>query len=261
MTNSLQGKVALITGGTAGIGEATVRYLSARGVKVVFTGSNQAAADAICAETGSIFVSHRVDDAEGWMRVTRTIQDRCGRLDIAFANAGMHMGDGTIEEITVAAWNGILGVNLTGPMLTCQHAIALMKSNPGGSSGSIILNSSMNGILALKDDVAYSTTKGALRLLAKSVALHCGKSGYRIRCNTIHPGIVDTPLIRGVVAGAPDPVAAQKLFDGIAPLGRVARADEIAAMVAYLGSDEAAFVTGAEFVIDGGATAGLPGVA
>lgn len=261
MTNSLQGKVALITGGTAGIGEATVRYLSARGVKVVFTGSNQAAADAICAETGSIFVSHRVDDADGWMGVTRTIQDRCGRLDIAFANAGTHSGDGTIEEIKLSAWNAILSVNLTGAMLTCQHAIAIMKNNPGGSSGSIVLNSSMNGIMALKDDVAYSTTKGAMRLLAKSVALHCGKSGYRIRCNTIHPGIVDTPLIRGVVANAADPVAAQKLFDSIAPLGRLAKSEEIAALVAYLGSDEAAFVTGAEFLIDGGATAGLPGVA
>jgi NAD(P)-dependent dehydrogenase (short-subunit alcohol dehydrogenase family) len=135
-----------------------------------------------------------------------------------------------------------------------------MKDNPGGSSGSIVLNSSMNGILALAGDVTYSTSKGALRLLAKSVAVHCAKSGYRIRCNTIHPGVVDTPLIRNVIAGAPDAAAARKLFDSIAPLGRIAASEEIAALVAYLGSDAAAFVTGAEFAIDGGATAGLPGV-
>lgn len=260
MTRQLEGKVALVTGGTAGIGEATVRQLAAQGAKLVFTGSNQEAARKIAAECAATFVAHHVDDVPGWARVMQVIREQHGRLDIAFANAGTHAGDGSIEDVSLEAWNRIVSVNLTGAMLTCQNSIALMKENPGGPCGSIVLNSSMNGILALAGDVTYSTTKGALRLLSKSVAVHCAKSGYKIRCNTIHPGIVDTPLIRSVIAGAPDPAAARKLFDSIAPLGRVARSEEVAALVAYLGSDAAAFISGSEISIDGGATAGLPGV-
>jgi NAD(P)-dependent dehydrogenase (short-subunit alcohol dehydrogenase family) len=256
----LHGKVALVTGGTSGIGEASVRHLAACGAKVVFTGSNEAAARKIAADTDGLFVPHRVDDAAGWSRVTKAIRERHGRLDIAFANAGTHAGDGHIEEVSLEAWNAIIAVNLTGAMLLSQHSIALMKSNPGGPCGSIVLNSSMNGMLALAGDVTYSTSKAALRLLAKSVAVHCAKAGYRIRCNTILPGIVDTPLIRGAMAGSPDPQAARALFNSVSPLGRMGTPEEIAGLVAYLGSDIAAFVTGAEILIDGGSTAGLPGV-
>jgi 3(or 17)beta-hydroxysteroid dehydrogenase len=259
MTHRFDGKVALITGGTSGIGEAAVRLFAERGAKVVFTGSNQAAAQKITAGTGAHFVAHQVDDVPGWARVMAEIKGKFGRLDAAFANAGINAGDGSIEDVSVEAWNKIISVNLTGAMLTCKHSIALMKANPGGSGGAIVINSSMNGILALAGDVTYSTTKGAMRLLMKSVALHCAKSGLKIRCNTIHPGLVDTPLIRGVIDGAPDPAMVRKLFEGIAPLGRMASSEEIAAMVCYLASDEASFVTGSEFGIDGGSTAGLPG--
>jgi NAD(P)-dependent dehydrogenase (short-subunit alcohol dehydrogenase family) len=260
MTSRLDGKVALVTGGTSGIGEATVRLLAANGASVVFTGSNQAAANRIRAESGARFVKHHVDDTAGWVAVVEAIRGLHGRLDIAFANAGTHVGDSSIEDLTLEAWNRIVSVNLTGAMLTCKHAIALMKANPGGPGGAIVLNSSVNGIFAHGGDVAYSTTKGALRLLMRSVAMHCAKAGYRIRCNTIHPGLVDTPSIRGAISGAADPAAARRMLEDIAPLGRMASSDEIAAMVAYLGSDAAAFVTGAEFVIDGGSTAGLPSV-
>ena len=260
MTRRLEGKVALVTGGTAGIGEATVLRLAQEGASVVFTGSNRELAAKVSAAGGGVFVPHHVDDVPGWKTVAETINSRFGRLDIVFANAGTNSGDGHIEELSLEAWNRIIAINLTGAMLACQYGIALMKSNPNGPSGSIILNSSVTGIQALPGDVTYCTTKGALRLLAKSVAVHCAKSGYKIRCNSIHPGIIDTPLMRGVAASTPDPAATRKFFDAIAPLGRMGTSEEVAGLVAYLASDDAAFVTGAELVIDGGSTAGFSGV-
>lgn len=257
MMGRLDGKVALVTGGTNGIGAATVRRLAKEGARVVFTGRKAEAARPIEAETDAIFVAHSIEDRGGWDRVMATIRDRCGRLDIAFANAGIEGGDTHIEGITTEAWDQIVEVNLTGPMLTAQHAVRMMKQNPGGSGGAIILNSSMNGILALAGNVGYSTTKGALRLLAKSVAMHCAVNGLNIRCNTIHPGVVETQLISEAIAGAPDPVAARTLIEGLAPMKRMASVEEIAGLVAYLASDEAAFVTGSEYGIDGGATAGM----
>jgi len=260
MANKLTGKVALVTGGTNGIGEAAVRGLVAEGAKVAFTGNNQAAGGRISAETGALFVRHAVQDVEGWAKVSQAIRDNFGRLDIAFANAGINAGDSDIETVSVDAWRNIIDVNLTGSMLTCQNAIALMKDNPEGPGGSIIINSSINGILALAGDVTYSTTKGALRLLAKSTAVHCAKSRLNIRCNTIHPGVIETPLILGAIAGAPDPAAARAMLENVAPMGRLGRTEEIVALLVYLASDDAGFVTGAEMVIDGGSTAGLPGV-
>ncbi len=256
----LNNKVALVTGGTNGIGAAAVRGLVAEGAQVVFTGGNTEAAEQICAETGAVFVRHRVQDAEGWQEVSETIRSRMGRLDIAFANAGINDGDSDIETVELEAWRRIVDVNLTGSMLTCQNAIALMKDNPGGSGGSIVLNSSMNGILALAGDVTYSTTKGALRLLAKSVAVHCAHKKLNIRCNSIHPGVIETPLIQGAIASAPDPDAARSMLENVAAVGRLGRCEEVVALLVYLSSDAAQFVTGAEMIIDGGATAGLPGV-
>jgi NAD(P)-dependent dehydrogenase (short-subunit alcohol dehydrogenase family) len=260
MTGQLKNKVALVTGGTNGIGEAAVYGLVAEGARVVFTGGNEEAARRISSDTGAVFVKHRVQDAEGWKQVCATVREQMGRLDIAFANAGIHDGDSDIETVTLEAWKSIVDVNLTGTMLTCQNAIALMKQNPEGSGGAIILNSSINGILALAGDVTYSTTKGALRLLAKSVAVHCARTKLNIRCNTIHPGVIETPLIKGAIAKAPDPAVARELLENVAAMGRLGQSEEIVGLLVYLASDAAQFVTGAELVIDGGATAGLPGV-
>ena len=135
-----------------------------------------------------------------------------------------------------------------------------MRDNPGGASGSIILNSSMNGHFPLGNYVTYSTTKGAHIALAKSAALHCAARGYRIRCNSIHPGVVETEMIRAIIDGAPDPAAARAQFAGMAALKRMASVEEVASMVVYLGSDESGFVSGAEFKIDGATSSGMMGV-
>ena len=183
-----------------------------------------------------------------------------GRLDIAFANAGMEKGDSSIETIAFDAWNQIIAVNLTGVMLTAQHAVRAMRQNPGGATGSIIINSSMNAYRPMGNFVAYSTTKGALIALSKSIAIHCANQKTQIRCNSIHPGVVETEMIKTVIERSPDPAAARAQFEGMAPLGRMAQVEEVAKLVAFLASDDAAFISGSEYGIDGASTAGMMGV-
>jgi NAD(P)-dependent dehydrogenase (short-subunit alcohol dehydrogenase family) len=260
MRGRFAGKVALITGGTSGIGAGTVRRLTSEGAKVVFTGSKAEAAAALCAETGAQFVAHRVEDAAAWDALMAGIKAEHGRLDIAFANAGIETGDSSVEDITMEAWERIMGVNLTGVMLTIQHAIRAMRANPDGPAGSIIVNSSMNAYRPMANYVAYSTSKAALIALIKSSALHCANQKTKIRVNSIHPGVVETEMIRNVIERSPDSAAARAQFEGMAPIGRMAQVEEVAALVAFLASDEAGFISGSEYGIDGASTAGMMGV-
>jgi 3(or 17)beta-hydroxysteroid dehydrogenase len=260
MAGRLDGKVALVTGGTTGIGAGAVRRLVAEGAKVAFTGSNTEAAAAIVAETGASFHPHRVQDAASWPPLMGKILGEFGRLNIAFANAGVEAGDGSVEAISIDGWNNIIAVNQTGVMLTIQHAVQAMAKNPDGPAGSIIVNSSMNAHRAMGNFVAYSVSKAAVVALVKSAAVHCGNQGYRIRVNAILPGVVETDMIKGVIDRAPDPAAARGQFEGMAPMKRMARVEEITGLVAFLASDEAAFISGSEYVIDGATTAGMMGV-
>lgn len=260
MTKRLEGKIALVTGGTSGIGAGTVERLTREGAKVIFTGSNAAAAAELCAKTGATFRAHRVQQADAWPALMEDILKAHGRLDIAFANAGTESGDASVEDIGIEGWENVIGVNQTGVMLTVQHAIRTMKANPDGPTGSIIVNSSMNAHRAMGNFVAYSVTKAAVVALTKSAAVHCGNRGYRIRVNAILPGVVETAMITGLINGASDPAAARGAYEGMSPLRRMARVEEVAALVAWLSSDEASFVSGSEYVIDGATTAGMMGV-
>ena len=260
MAGRLEGKVALVTGGTSGIGAGTVERLAAEGARVVFTGSNEAAATALVAATGATFVRHRVQDAAAWPALIDSILADHGRFDIAFANAGTEHGDGSVESIGIEGWESIIAVNQTGVMLTVQHAIRAMKQNPEGPTGSIIINSSMNAHRAMGNFVAYSVTKAAVVALTKSAAVHCGNQGYAIRVNTILPGVVETGMITNLIETSGDPVATRAAYSGMSPFKRMARVDEVAGLVAWLASDEAAFVSGSEYVIDGATTAGMMGV-
>jgi 3(or 17)beta-hydroxysteroid dehydrogenase len=255
----LQGKVALVTGGTSGIGAGAVARLAREGAHVVFTGRNAAAAREVCGATGAAFVAHEVADAAAWPALMERIATDHGRLDIAFANAGSEKGDSSIEDVTIEGWDGVIAVNQTGVMLTVQNAIRAMKANPGGATGSIVVNSSMNAHRAMGNYVAYSVSKAAVVALAKSAALHCAAAGYAIRVNAILPGVVETAMIRGVIDGSPDPLGTRAAFEGMSPLRRMASVDEIAALVAYLAGDEAGFISGSEIVIDGATTAGMMG--
>jgi 3(or 17)beta-hydroxysteroid dehydrogenase len=260
VSKRLEGKVALVTGGTSGIGAGTVRRFVREGAKTVFTGSNAAAAQALVAETGATFIAHRVQEAAAWPALMERIAKDFGRLDIAFANAGTESGDSSVEDIGIEGWENVIGVNQTGVMLTIQHAIRAMKHNPEGPTGSIIVNSSMNANRAMGNFVAYSVSKAAVVALTKSAAVHCGNKGYKIRVNAILPGVVETALINNLIGGAPDPAAARAAYEGMSPLKRMAQVDEITGLVAFLASDEAAFISGSEYVIDGATTAGMMGV-
>ncbi|MNR16360.1 Cyclopentanol dehydrogenase [compost metagenome] len=146
----------------------------------------------------------------------------------------------------------MLAVNLTSVMLGCKHAIRLMKANPGGACGSIINLSSIAAYLGMPDAAAYTASKGAVRLLSKSVAVHCAQQYGTIRCNSLHPGAIDTPIHSGRLSRARNPQAARDSLNHLQPVGRMGTAAEMANCALFLASDESSFVTGSELVADGG---------
>jgi 3(or 17)beta-hydroxysteroid dehydrogenase len=192
-----------------------------------------------------------VTSDESWQRAADAVVVRRGALDILVNSAGI-APTGTIEEVTLEEWRRTMAVNLDGTFLGCRHAVRVMKAGRGGS---IVNLSSVSGIIGGHNLAAYNASKGAVRLLTKSVALHCARKGYGIRCNSVHPGFVDTPMLQDLIRHSRNPDETRTKLAASVPVGRNARPEEVAAMIAYLAADESAFVTGAEFVIDGGVTA------
>lgn len=252
----LQGKVAIVTGGASGIGEASARLFAAEGAAVVVADVQGVAGRRVADGIGGVFLELDVSDQTAWRDVMGQVEQRFGRLDVVFNNAGI-VGGRSIEDVDLVTWNRVIGVNLTGVMLGCQHGIALMRRNPGGAGGSLINTASTAAYAALPGDVAYSATKSAVRLLTKAVAAHCARAGYAIRCNSLHPGATDTPILTPALEARPELLA---VFNRMSPLGRMGCAREIAAMALFLASDEASYVTGAEFLVDGGMMAVHPGI-
>jgi 3(or 17)beta-hydroxysteroid dehydrogenase len=251
MEQRLAGKTALVTGGASGIGLALAQRFALEGAHVVIGDVDAAAGERACAETPN-FAFERLDvtDDQAWQAVTDGVAARYGRLDILVNNAGI-IAVASIESITLETWRRVQSVNVDGTFLGCRHGVRAMKER----GGAILNMSSVSGIVGGHNLVAYNAAKGAVRLLTKSVALHCARQSYGIRCNSIHPGFVETRMLEDIAAGGRDPEALREKLRAGVPLGRNAEPSEIAALTAYLASDEAAFVTGAEFVIDGGVTA------
>jgi 3(or 17)beta-hydroxysteroid dehydrogenase len=252
----LEGKVAIITGGASGIGAAAARRFAAEGAAVVVADIQHNLGAAVADEVDGLFAQLDVADDDGWTRLMATVVDRWGRLDVVFNNAGVVSGQ-SIEDLELSTWNRTIGINLTGVMLGCKHGIALMKRNPSGPSGALINTASTAAYAAMPADAAYSATKSAVRMLTKSVAAHCARAGYAIRCNSLHPGATETPILRPALEARPELIDA---FNAMSPMGRMGSPDEIAAMAAFLASDEASYATGAEFLVDGGMMAVHPGL-
>jgi len=160
-----------------------------------------------------------------------------------------------IETETLEGFQFVNAVNLDGTFLGCKHSIAAMKKSSKERGGSIINISSVSGLIGGHNMAAYNASKGGVRLLSKSVALHCARKGYNIRCNSVHPTFIDTPMVRAMYENAPEPEVVKSKLIRQVPIGRLGVADDIAQGILYLASNESSFMTGSEFVLDGGITA------
>ncbi len=255
----VQGKVALVTGGGSGLGEASALMLAREGAQVVLADLDEAAAKRVLrqvkAEGGEGMAAQMdVSQEADWERVIARIERRYKALHVAVNCAGINRGHQDPCETTLADWQAVMAVNLDGVFLGTKHCLRLMTAS-APVNGSIINVSSIMGLVGHPSIAAYNASKGGVRLYTKSVALSCAEKGLNVRVNSIHPGFIDTPLLRRSMERIGDPVQAQKIYDALQPVGRLGQPQDIAYGVLYLASDESRFMTGAELVIDGGYTA------
>jgi len=252
----VDGKIALVTGGGSGLGRAISELLVREGARVAVTDIDEASARAtvgtLDAETPgtAIALAHDVTEVAAWSAALDATLAAFGGLHILVNNAGIAEG-GSIEDTDLETWRRVHAIDLDGVFLGCKLAIPHIRASGGGS---IVNISSIAGIVAGHNMAAYNSAKAAVRHLSKSVALHCAKLGDGIRCNSVHPAFVRTPILDGLVARFGAEEAYAKLGRQI-PLGRIGEPEEIAYGVLYLASDESSFMTGAELVLDGGLSA------
>ena len=263
MAGQMEGKVALVTGGASGIGEAVVELLAREGATVVATDIDDLRGPEVVSRitrTGgkAIFFEQDVAGEERWAEIVAEIERRFGRLDVLVSNAGIGIAVPSIVDMTLADWRRQNAINLDGVFLSVKYCLPLMRKTRGGS---IIMMSSLAGLRGAAGLAGYSATKGGVRLFAKSVAMECAGLGDGIRVNSVHPGIIDTPIWGKIPTGAAGnqgnaPIDPEERARIATPLGRAGHADEIASGVLYLASDASRYVTGTELVIDGGMNAG-----
>lgn len=265
--NRLDGKIAFISGAARGIGAATAKLMAQAGAKVVIGDlldevGKSTVAEIEKASGRAIYVHLDVTSESSWKDAITSGVSQFGGLDILVNNAGMFLGKGS-EEATLADWQRICAVNLTGVVLGTQSALpALRERGLSSPHGSAIVNlSSMAGIVGTGLDPLYSLTKGGVALFTKSTALEFARKKYRIRVNSIHPGVVETDMADQVYAagarnaGTNDTGAIRNFVSQSHPIGRLGTTTDIANGIVFLASDDAGFMTGSGLVVDGGFTA------
>ncbi|MBI5948154.1 MAG: SDR family oxidoreductase [Chloroflexi bacterium] len=251
MAGRVSGKVAIVTGAASGLGAADARRLAEEGARVILTDINEEAGRAIAATIGGRFVRQDVSDEASWPRLIESVMNDYGHLDVLVNNAGIAIVE-DIEAATTENWRRTLAVHLDGTFFGCHYAIPAMKASGGGS---LINMSSTAALVGIAPFLAYSAAKGGIRSMTKSIAVHCRARKYGIRCNSIHPGSISTPMVHAALeatAGVkmmetPDPEATRLALG-------IGEPDDVANMVVFLASDESKHITGAELVIDNGDT-------
>jgi 3(or 17)beta-hydroxysteroid dehydrogenase len=254
----LENKVVLISGGASGIGAATARLVVREGGKAVLADRDEAKGRALAGELGdaALFVPLDVTDEVAWNKAVAATVDKFAGLHGLLNAAGVGVRN-SIEDCTLAEFRRVNDINGLGTFLGCKAAVPAMKkaamTHVGG--GSIVNVSSVLGLRGASYAMAYCASKGAVRLLTKHVALHCAQMKYNIRCNSVHPGYIDTPMIAPRLDQPVGNMSGRQWLEELHPLGRLGRPEEVAAMILFLLSDESSFSTGSEFVCDGGLTA------
>lgn len=245
----LEGKVAIITGAAQGMGAEHSRRFVREGAKAVFTDINEAAGAELAAELGenALFVRHDVSNEEDWARAVAAAEERFGPVSVLVNNAGI-LGPGhKAAELAAADFLKVCAINQTAVFLGIKHVIPSMIR---GGGGSIVNVSSISGIVAIygTPNVAYAASKFAVRGITKQVAIEYGE--HRIRANSVHPGYIRTPMMTAALNEEQI-----KIASGSVPIRRVGEVEDVSNLVLFLASDESGFITGSEYIIDGGLTA------
>lgn len=248
----LDGKVGIVTGAASGIGAATSRVMAREGAKLVLTDIDDAAGGALAEAIGATYLHLDVSEEEGWPGVIAAAE-ALGRLDVLVANAGIGIM-GSALDMSLKDWRRQMAVNVDGVFLSVKYGVPAMRR--AGNGGSVVMLSSVAGLTGAARLAGYSATKGAVRLFAKSIALECAQAGDGIRVNSVHPGIIATPIWGKLPAGANQPIDPHRMAAAAVPLGKAGEAEEIANGILFLASDLSSHMTGSELVIDGGLTAG-----
>jgi 3(or 17)beta-hydroxysteroid dehydrogenase len=257
--NRVKEKVAIVTGARRGLGAAIATMLAREGATVVLTDRKSDGSEEVMkqiADEGgnAIFLEQDVREPEDWDNVIAQTIDQFGKLSILVNNAGVGAGK-NIEDVTLEDWRWVMSINLEGAMLGTQKAIKAMKQTGGGS---IVNISSIEGLVGDSRMAAYDASKAGIVLLSRSAALHCAANRYNIRVNTLHPGFIDTKMVRGFlqqIAEDGDVEKARRELEARHPLGHLGEPNDVAYAVLYLASEESKFATGSELVVDGGYTA------
>lgn len=256
----LDNRVAIVTGAARGIGEAIARGFAREGAIVVLTDIDDDGGRSTAARIGGAATYARLDvrDESDWTRVIDSVLADHGRLDILVNNAGITgfeepMGPHDPEHASLESWHAVHATNLDGVFLGCKHAIRAMRRT---GSGSIVNISSRSGLIGIPAAAAYASSKAAVRNHTKSVALYCAGLGLNIRCNSVHPAAILTPMWEAMLGDGDDREQRAAEFVKDTPLRRFGTPDEVASAVIYLASDESGYTTGSELVLDGGILAG-----
>ena len=257
MTGRVAGKRALITGAAQGLGAASGWRLAREGARVLLTDLNEKGAsevaEAINAEIGSgvaTALRHDVTSENDWIAAIASARATMGGLSVLVNNAGIVVM-GSVEDLSFAQWQRGMQVNVDSVFLGAKYALPLMRES---QPGSIVNLSSIAGLIASHNFASYNASKAAVWLLTKSIALHCARQRVNIRCNSIHPTFIRTPMLKELIGHRDEASVLDKLTRQI-PLGRLGEPDDVANAVVYLASDESGFMTGAEIKLDGGISA------